>query len=768
MTDQSTLFSDVILNPSGEPVKQYEIQHGRLRTLLYSSKPDDMSAQLRVRYDEKQLVFAFGQGVEAVALTEQTVEWLWHSFPQKNADAGEFSESFYTYLQHEARSIGKGDSTHAMIIGALTREIPEGRIWLSWLGTSGLRVLNHRRTPLSLDEGLFPGEGWSPANGVSPDRIRPHAQVFSIHYVERLLIFSSPLRPLIDELPFMGNVALQRVAEAHTQTLPAILMDIRLYRVNPDPGDVTLQYRWENFSQAVLSWTNSPRATGYRIEQSSSPTFNEPVIVADMTDARQRVHNVQPPSVGETYYRVIPYSQNMPGKPSNPIMITPVQLVPPILQPIEWGQHGFVVTWSKVNQANLYEVEASPDSEFDSSQTMTFYRGTDTTFETEDIQPSGWYFRVRSANSVFAPRSPSQWSNDVQAPKRLHVPYFESVTLARIVWTPVRGAQLYEVRQQSGENNKNQKIHTVEGRNFFEPAKQRPSIYQVRALHRPGDDLTASNWTELVVVNTWLEGERATGRIPIAPPPIEMEDTADALETVETGEPDEDTLELRRKDQMSRTYRRLAIGTAGVGAAGILVLLGLIGGPRLGIGLDPTATPLTRADREATGTQVIINQENATALAELNQQIGRIVSLGTESAFRANQLATRNSNLIEENMGNTVLLDSIYQTATAQANEQANAQATYAADYNGLMATATVQAINVEAEQTQSAATATFAVEFMATYNAQAMTQVAGDYQATIDALEFAMTPTSGLPVQRFGKTFGFQSLLDWWRQLWP
>lgn len=773
MTDQPSPFSDVILNPSGEPVKQYEIQHGLLRTLLYTNKPEDVSAQVRVRYDDKQLVFAFGQGAEAVALTEQTVEWLWHSFPQKNADSAEFSESFYTYLQHEARSIATSASTHSLVIGALTRDIPEGRIWLSWLGTSGLRVLNHRRTPLSIDEGLFPGEAWSPANGISPDRIRPHAQTFSIHYVERLLIFSSPLRPLIDELPFVGKAALQRIAEDYAQSLPTVLMDLRLFRVNPDPGDVVLQYRWDNFSQAVLSWTNSPRATGYRIEQSVSPTFDEPLIVADMTDARQRVHTVQPPSVGETFYRVVPYSQNMPGKPSNPIMVTPVLLIPPILHPIEWGQNGFIVTWTKINQANMYEVEASPDYEFDSSQTVTLYRGTDTTFETDDIHPVGWYFRVRSINSVFAPRSPSQWSNGVQAPKRLPLPYFESVTLTRIVWTSIRGAQVYEVRQQSGENNKNQKIHTIEGRNFFEPAKQRPSIYQVRALRRPGDEMTASHWTELVVVNTWLEGERATGRIPIVVPPIEMEDTADSIEAIDTTEPEEDTLELRRKNASSRTWRRLAIGTAMVGAAGGLILVGLIGGPRLGIGLDPTATPLTGADRDATGTQVILHEQNATALADLNQQIGRIVSLGTESAFRANQLATRNSNLIEENMGNTVLLDSIYQTATAQANEQANVQATYAAEYNGLMGSATAQAVEVtatiEAERTENAVTATYVIEFVATYNAQSLTQVAGDYQATIGALELALTPspTSTLPVQRFGKTPAIQSLLDWWHGLW-
>ncbi|MBI5931776.1 MAG: hypothetical protein HY862_20875 [Chloroflexi bacterium] len=760
MTDQSSSFTDVILNPSGEPVKQQEIQHGLLRTLLYAGRSNDLSAQLRARYDDKQFIFVYGQGSQAVALTEQTIEWLWHSFPHKNTDSAEFSELFYTYLQHEARSIGKGDNSHSLVIGALTRDVPEGRIWLSWLGTSGLRVLNHRRAPLSIDEGLFPGEGWSPANGVSPERIRPHSQVFSIQYVDRLLIFSSPLRPLIDELAFVGNVALQRIAEANAQALPTVLMDLRPYRVNPDPGDITLQYRWESPYQAVLYWTNSPRATGYRIEQAASPTFADAVIVVDMSDARQRVHAVQPPTTGETYYRVVPYSQNMPGKPSVPIMVTPIQLIPPIVHPIEWGKNGFVVAWLEIAQANMYEVEASPDSDFDSSQTTVVYRGGDTSFETEDSQQAGWFFRVRSVNTLFAARNPSQWSDGVQAPKRLATPYFESVTLARITWTPIRGAGLYEVRQQSGENNKNQKIHTIEERTFFEPAKQRPSIYQVRALHRPGDDLTASNWTELVVVNTWLEGERSTGRIPI--PAIELEDTADALAVVEGEEPDEDTLELRRKMATSQTWRRFAIGTAAVGGGGIFLLLGLIGGPRLGIGLDPTVTPLSQADRNATATQLIVHQENATALADLNQEIGRIISLGTESAFRANQLATRNNNLLEQNNGNAALIDSINQTATMQANDQA----TYTADLNALIMTATAQALGAEGERTQSAATATFAIEFAATYNAQSLTQAAGDYQATIDSLQLSLTPAPSPTsvVQRFGKVHKMPS---WLERIW-
>lgn len=780
MSDQASLYTDVILNPSGESVNQREIRHGQLRAVLHNPTPEAASAQMRVRYDDQHFIFAFGQGREAVALTEQTIEWLWHSFPQKNAGLAEFADAFYTYLQHEARSIGESDTAHSIVIGALTRDVPEGRLWLSWLGTSGLRLLNNRRTPLTIDEGLFPGEGWSPVHGVTPERVRPHAQVFSIFQVDRLLVFSSPLRSLIDELPFIGKVALQRIAENNAQTSPTMLMDLRLYKVNPDPGDVSVYYRWENAHEVVLTWTNNPRATGYRIEQAASPDFADAVVVVDMTDGRQRVHTVQPPTTGETYYRVVPYSQNMPGKPSIPIMVTPIQLTSPVLQLIEWGHEGFIVAWSKIAQANMYEVESSPDSEFDSSQTVMLYRGSETTFETEDTHPSGWFFRVRSANTLFAPRNPSQWSKGMQAPKRLATPTFESVTLNRITWTPIRGARVYEVRQQTGEHQKNHKMHVVEGHNFFEPPKHRPSGYQVRALHRLGDELTASHWTELVVVNTWIEGERSTARIPVVVPTFD-EDTAENHQVTDNETPEDDTLELR-KQAASRSRNRIAIATTlAVGGFGLL-MIGLIGGPRLGIGLDPTATPLTRADRNATATQFVIYQENGTAVNELSQQLGRVISLSTESAYRVNQLATLNGTLIAENSENEALINSLNQmttmqvavqatsgsvidaliaTATAQENTaiaQANQQATSAAEINGLNATATAQAITVtaavEAERTQSAATATFAIESAATYGAQSQTQAAAEHQATIESLQLSLTPppTPTPPIQRFGK----------------
>lgn len=739
MTDQPATFTDLVLNPSGDAVAQHNTPHGPLRTLLTPSTANDLLAQLRIRYDATQLVFALGQGAEAVALTEQTIEWLWHGFPPKETDANQFAESLYTYLQHEARSISKSEANHSIVVGALTRDVPEGRLWLSWLGTSSLRVLNIRRIPLPLDEGLFPGEGWSPLHGVSPDRVQPHVQVFPTNLTDRLLVFSSPLRTVIDELPFIGRTALQRIADAHAQTQPVLLMDLRLYRVNPDPGDVALQYRWDNPYEATLFWTNSPRATGYRIEQASSPSFEDVVVVADMTDARQRVHSIQPTTTAETYYRVVPYSQNMPGKPSAPVMVTPIQLVPPVLYPVEWGEHGFRVEWSEIAQANMYEVEASPDPDFDSSQTVGVYRGSDTHFETEDSHPAGWFFRVRSANTLFAPRSPSQWSKAAQSAKHLAIPLFESVTPQRIAWTTIPGAKLYEVRQQSPEGNKNAKIHVVETHRHFDPPKQRPSLYQVRALHMTGDEITASQWSEIVAINTWLDGEKATARVPVAGRPLEDDDTAELPGVV--GLEDTDTLELRRKT--SKTWRNWAIGTAIVGTGAVMLLLGLIGGPRLGIGLDPTATSLNLADRAATATQLMINQENAIALATQNSQMSRIEARGTEFAFQVDQLATSNSILREQSYADAAELASIHQTSTAQANLQATA----AADFGATL--------------TANAATATYGIEAAATFNAQSLTQAAIEHQRTIEAL----TPTP--PVQRFGKWLPAEVFENWLQRIW-
>jgi hypothetical protein len=254
-----------------------------------------------------------------------------------------------------------------------------------------------------------------------------------------------------------------------------------------------------------------------------------------------------------------------------------------------------------------------------------------------------------------------------------------------------------------------------------------------------GDEITASPWSEAVVINTWLDGEKATGRVPVAGRPLEDDDTAELAGPI--GLEDTDTLELRRKT--SKTWRNWAIGTALVGGGAIMLLLGLIGGPRLGIGLDPTTTPLNSADRAATATQLIINQENAVVVATQQAILGRIEARGTEFAHQVQQLGTSNSILREQSYADAAELASIHQTSTAQANFNA----TMAADFGATL--------------TANAATATYGIEAAATLNAQSLTQVAIEHQATIDAL----TPTP--PVQRFGKLMETEMLENWLWRLW-
>ena len=51
-----------------------------------------------------------------------------------------------------------------------------------------------------------------------------------------------------------------------------------------------------------------------------------------------QIDRIQPPTNAEIYYRVIPLADNLPGKPSAPIVVTPIQLIAPIVESIQWLQ----------------------------------------------------------------------------------------------------------------------------------------------------------------------------------------------------------------------------------------------------------------------------------------------------------------------------------------------------------------------------------------------------------------------------------------------
>lgn len=683
-------YMDLKLNPLSDPAVQRETPHGIIRTLLHASNdPHTTPAQLSLRYDEQRLIWTLILGTDAAVLADKMIDWLWEHFPSSDTEASAFGTQVYEFLQGDARNVGESAMAHSLVIGALTRTVNSGRIWLAWLGTAGVRALNANREVLPIEKGLVAGEGWAPRLGVIPERVRPHAEVLAVNAVDRLLTFSNVLRPAIDEIPFLGRAVLQRLAESRTSEIPAVLFELHPYQVVPMPDAVTLRYRWENPHEATLLWAGSANATGYHIQQDITPRFDNPRTIAELVDARQRLYKVQPPAGAEVYYRVVPIAENALGQPSPPVAVTPVPLVTPYLEPVTWLPSGnFRLNWSALPQADVYELESSPDPEFDGPQTGVIYQGEANTYETERRYPAGWYFRVRSLNTNYAPKTPSLWSNVQQAPARLSVPTFTHVSADRLEWTPIAGATHYEIRDMD-----TQALETVENAFFQPPGK--PAVYQIRALRAEGEGDTASVWSRGISVGEAANlgkvaqiAEESTVRIPLL-----KDDKTTKIRQV----PDEKTAEL----PSSPTIPVLSPGTGGIWRVGLIaaglalafgLIIGLIGGPRLGIGLDPSPTPLTRNDRDATATQQYVFVDRATHSVILNQELSQVQAAGTEEANTLNLQNTRSAEL----SGNLATQQSVATQSADEILELQNDQATAGANLSLLEQTATQASENID------------------------------------------------------------------------
>ncbi|MCI0714666.1 MAG: hypothetical protein L0154_31215, partial [Chloroflexi bacterium] len=403
------------ISTNGSPAEQRETPHGIIRTALQPT--DNQQAHIAIEYDEDYLVFVIAEGVLAEALASAILEWQWQHFD---------AEHLYEFLQGDARQIGDSEEPHTLIVGRINRTVDEGEIDLKWVGTIGVRAYNLQRDIHPIEVGMYPGEAWSPAKGVYPKEARPHSHSFAVNTVDRLLIFSNSLRRAANELPFVGRATLQRVVESVGETEVVYLFDIHPRQVVVPPSNIALNYRWESPTHVNLSWLGGDNASGFIIEESPAPQFETKQTVAELTDHRQRVYIVNPPFDRDVYYRVVPIKGNVRGEASTPIIVTPVPLVPPQIEKINWSISGNLrIQWSDVPQADTYELEASPSQDFDSAHTSIVYQGGSLAYEVEkEDQPIGWYFRVRSRNSHYKPKAPSIWSNSIRAPMKLATPTF--------------------------------------------------------------------------------------------------------------------------------------------------------------------------------------------------------------------------------------------------------------------------------------------------------------------------------------------------------
>lgn len=755
------------LDASGQDIVQNETPHGILRTMLRPAQTDHAtSAVLVTRYDDRYLLFVLAIGAYAERLGDAILNVIWEQFPTVDTTPEQFVEPLRDYLQSDAQKLADDNSPHSFVVGALSREVSTGRAWLAWLGTSGIHVLNRSARVVPVAKGLVAGEGWAPNTGISPNPDAIHAELLTTNALSRLVAFTNVLRPMIDELPYLGRATIQRIAEAQATDVPAVFFDLRVFPVAPAPDEVSVYYRWENATQSTLFWTGGENATGYRVEQASTAAFSDPMLLAELTDARQRIYTVQPSPEEDTFYRVVPITDGVAGLPSAPIIVTPVPLVAPIIEDISWRQTGGIeITWTAIAQANYYELESSPDADFDSPETAIVYRGEDSSYVTPSNYPTGWYFRVRSMNTYFAPRTPSFWSPGRRAPTRLETPQFTSIQPDVLYWNEVPAARSYEIRRFSGRttdgSSESQDIIAVAETSLVLDTDT-PAIYQVRAILETGDDFSASNWSNPATLGGW------TGDLQAALAPPEDTQAGNTMEIPSPTRRSQQNLESalggstgaeqEALQQLPSRAWQLVIIAAAV-ALGLGLLVGLIGGPRLGIGLEATDTPVSQADRIATNDQATALWEDATARANLDTELSQVQARRDEESF----LATTEAEERDELAG---VVDDLQQAATLNSDERtalgnqiatadaasistATQQAVVAATLSGLQTTATFSVERILELQTNNEilresrdATATAMAQSAATQNANAaatitdLEAVFANSMATIEMLD--------------------------------
>ncbi len=495
----------IALGPETTALDQGRSAHGRWRWgYQHADAPETgtpIPAALRITQDADRLVFVMAGGPAAAFLADRIVTYLWTRESLNDDWPRDLDAWFGDPEQWD--DVPPVEGRTGFICGRLERNLPGGRIYLAWLGMSGIRLLDRSNNDLTLDIAIAEYEGWTPGYTPDADGQDLHAYRGSLFGLDRVIVLAPGAEPLRDDLPDMAAPDLQQALTdwAAESEHDLALFDLRLNPVLSEPNRVILNYRWVSPELCLLFWKPSPNATAYRIQESETPDFESADLLAELTDGRQTQYRFSPPTAGPRYYRVIPLNQGVPGTPSDPVRPTPVVLAAPILQPVEWDKDGgYVLHWTPIEQATGYEVQTAPASDFEPHESEVIYRGEIAEVYLPPSTEPNRYYRVRAINVLYAPQNPSRWSQPRRAPARLATPRFTSVTHARLEWDAVPGAQQYAVRvtaQGEDEDHQGQDVFT---RDTAIRTADQPAVYRVRALRHPDDKRTASEWSAPVTI----------------------------------------------------------------------------------------------------------------------------------------------------------------------------------------------------------------------------------------------------------------------------
>jgi thermitase len=176
-----------------------------------------------------------------------------------------------------------------------------------------------------------------------------------------------------------------------------------------------------NDDEYQVSWSAATGASGYTLEQDTSPSFSGAFV---RYDGMELLYNVTGQDEGTWHYRVRAYNSaghsTWSSYESTSVILDPLAPDAPELFSIDNADAGdeYLVDWSGVSGASSYILEESPNPYFD--HPTEIYSGATSGF-TVTHQSSGlWHYRVRAVG----PSASSPWSNQqsVAVPYRVHMP----------------------------------------------------------------------------------------------------------------------------------------------------------------------------------------------------------------------------------------------------------------------------------------------------------------------------------------------------------
>lgn len=482
------------LGSSSTPLQQGRSSHGRWRAAYRRAGADEsVPAAFDLYQDAERLAFALAEGPAAGVLAPRLAELVW----MREMHDDRWPQAIRDALNEVDAWADAPPGLTTFLCGRVERGGRRSRVKLAWLGIAGVRLYDRVRAPLPLDDELAPGEGWSARDGLQPQGAALHAYRGELRGVERLALVSSGAAPLGDELAELSAIDLEQALDdwAAESAVDLLVFDLHLHPVTSEPPGISLTYYWPSPDVCLLMWRPSVVATGYRVEQAAEPTFEQPVLLAELTDGRQVQYGFSPPVGQVAYYRVTPVNAGASGTPSAPVTVLPISLSPPIMQPVAWSPDGgYTLAWSVIPQADAYEVQTSAQVVFEAESSFILYRGDAPELYLPSSTPPGHYYRVRALNTRYAPQQPSAWSRAERAPSILPTPVFREVTQDRIRWDPVPGARQYEVRFRSRAHPESDWESQLTTEPFSAVAANEPTTYRVRALRHPNELHTASPW----------------------------------------------------------------------------------------------------------------------------------------------------------------------------------------------------------------------------------------------------------------------------------